>query len=574
MRNFTIIFCLFISSILLSQPSEPMSDDDFLRLKSKTRDLFYENIDSTFYYISKIEKSNNKIHLAFANGAKGYAYSLNGNYKKGIELYIKAVDLIEKAQNSKFKYEVEAFIHLYGGNIYFNQKKFSEALDSYFKSRYFFEKNKDEVLSSMVTFNIGNIYYEIANYQKAIEVYKIVDKVIDKNKLSFTSSDYNYKKANVNFNMGICYESYFSKNINKTNLLDSAFYYYEKTINLYSNDNLYFKTSSLKNLGNIYFYQNKLKKAEDIYLKAVSLSKQSKNIPIQYSSNYNLGLIYYELKDFNRALHYFKSVDSLYNIQNNLGLSEFVDSNFKQAKIYNSLGDYEKSIEYSTVFLKNSDKINQLQNTNILEVNKKLNTIKTKNEIAKLIKINNRKILINKVSILVFVLIFLLSIFLLINRFYTKKRFKERIERLIKEYEDGNLINQYIKEEKNEINIPIDIDNEILEKFKELIDKKEFLKQDFTQQLVAKKIKTNTTYLSSIVNKNYQKSFSNYLNELRINYVINEIMNNSRYREYTTQAIAESAGFKNADSFTTSFKKKTGVTPFQFINEVKKIKET
>jgi AraC-like DNA-binding protein len=52
--------------------------------------------------------------------------------------------------------------------------------------------------------------------------------------------------------------------------------------------------------------------------------------------------------------------------------------------------------------------------------------------------------------------------------------------------------------------------------------------------------------------------------------VINEIINNKKYREYTTLAIAESAGFKNADSFTSSFKKKTGITPFNFINEIKK----
>jgi len=110
----------------------------------------------------------------------------------------------------------------------------------------------------------------------------------------------------------------------------------------------------------------------------------------------------------------------------------------------------------------------------------------------------------------------------------------------------------------------------ILMKLEKLEKEMYFLKPDFTQQEVAKKIKTNTTYLSYIVNKNYNTSFSSHYNELRINYVINEIINNKKFREYTTQAIAESAGFKNADSFTKSFKKKTGITPFTFINEIKK----
>ena len=71
------------------------------------------------------------------------------------------------------------------------------------------------------------------------------------------------------------------------------------------------------------------------------------------------------------------------------------------------------------------------------------------------------------------------------------------------------------------------------------------------------------------MNKYYEQSFSSYLNDLRIKYIIDEIEANPKFREYTTQAIAESAGFKNADSFTISFKKKTGLTPFQYITETK-----
>jgi len=37
-----------------------------------------------------------------------------------------------------------------------------------------------------------------------------------------------------------------------------------------------------------------------------------------------------------------------------------------------------------------------------------------------------------------------------------------------------------------------------------------------------------------------------------------------QYREYSTQAVAESVGYKNAVSFTKSFKRKTGMTPFQY----------
>lgn len=112
-------------------------------------------------------------------------------------------------------------------------------------------------------------------------------------------------------------------------------------------------------------------------------------------------------------------------------------------------------------------------------------------------------------------------------------------------------------------------ENEIIQKLQQLIEKKLFLNPNFTQQFVAKKIKTNTAYLSYVVNKYYEQSFSSYLNDLRIKFIIEQIESNPKFREYTTQAIAESAGFKNADSFTISFKKKTGLTPFQYITETK-----
>jgi AraC-like DNA-binding protein len=129
------------------------------------------------------------------------------------------------------------------------------------------------------------------------------------------------------------------------------------------------------------------------------------------------------------------------------------------------------------------------------------------------------------------------------------------------------------KESKKQQTVVISSENEeaILSKLQELEKKNEYLRIDFNQQYVAKKIKSNTSYLSFVVNKHYGKSFSNYYTEKRINYAINKIVNDSKFREYTTQAIAESVGFKNADSFATSFKKKTGVTPFQFITEVKKV---
>jgi len=109
---------------------------------------------------------------------------------------------------------------------------------------------------------------------------------------------------------------------------------------------------------------------------------------------------------------------------------------------------------------------------------------------------------------------------------------------------------------------------EILKKLKKLEEKEYYLKQECTLHNVAKKLKTNTAYLSKIVNNELDKNFSTYINELRINYAIIELKNNSRLRSYSTKAIAEEMGYKSSDSFTRYFKIATGISPSVYIKKI------
>ena len=96
------------------------------------------------------------------------------------------------------------------------------------------------------------------------------------------------------------------------------------------------------------------------------------------------------------------------------------------------------------------------------------------------------------------------------------------------------------------------------------------MKDDFNLYNAAKKIGTNTTYLSKVVREHKKMSFSDYTNELRINYIVDILTNDKKVRAYTTQAIGEIGGYKNAKSFTRIFKKYTGITPYQFIEKIDK----
>ena len=102
--------------------------------------------------------------------------------------------------------------------------------------------------------------------------------------------------------------------------------------------------------------------------------------------------------------------------------------------------------------------------------------------------------------------------------------------------------------------------------------KKLFLKPDFKLAFVAKKLNTNTAYLSRYFTQHKKLSFSDYAQELRIQYVLKELRDNVKFRQYTLQAIAEEIGYADARTFVRIFKKQTGLTPNYYLEELNREK--
>ncbi len=97
-----------------------------------------------------------------------------------------------------------------------------------------------------------------------------------------------------------------------------------------------------------------------------------------------------------------------------------------------------------------------------------------------------------------------------------------------------------------------------------------FLKPKTTLYNTAKKLKTNTSYLSNVINNHLNTTFNAFVNEIRINYIVTELKTNNQMRQYSVKAIAEEIGYKSVDSFTKYFKQNTGLSPSLFIKKVNK----
>lgn len=101
-----------------------------------------------------------------------------------------------------------------------------------------------------------------------------------------------------------------------------------------------------------------------------------------------------------------------------------------------------------------------------------------------------------------------------------------------------------------------------LDKFEQSL---RFNKNNISLSTLATYCNTNTKYLSYVINTYKGKDFNNYINSLRINYIIKKLKDEKVYRKYKIATLAEETGFSSVQKFSTVFKKETSLSPSVYI---------
>ncbi len=106
-----------------------------------------------------------------------------------------------------------------------------------------------------------------------------------------------------------------------------------------------------------------------------------------------------------------------------------------------------------------------------------------------------------------------------------------------------------------------DLKTELITKLELLLNEKQpYLNSKLKLDDIAQELDTNNKYLSQLINENYGKSFSNFINDYRCRRVI-DLFGQKEFEEYTLDGIAESAGFNSRSTFVAAFKKYSGKLP-------------
>ena len=494
-----------------------------------------------YYFLSELNKHNTlgvkyaDSILALNINKKGSNYPAKGYLQKGIQLYYLA--------------------------------NYSEAFENYLRATEYYKVSKNEYGQLCVKHYIGLLKNSINEHEESLKIFR-------ENLLFFNNKEkqIKYQKQYLKSLFAIA-DSY-----NRNKLLDSAEIINKKGIfESQKNIDKYLYSYFLLSYGITKFLKKEYDIAIDSLLKGTKLIENEK-IALA-GGNLYLYKSFLGKKQQSKGIEYLKKNDSLYKASPEIIIEaketyELLIKYYKYNNNNNNREEYLQAIESLLA-------VNSIIRVKQKYLNKK---IITKYEIPLLLSEKERLISeldksnsFKKISI--FILVTITSLFLFVAFYFFKKNKenKKRFNDLMLGFDSkkklfNNKDNDLIEITTTELSE--EIVKEVLNKLLIFEKSNKFIKNDYTLNSLAKELKTNSTYLSKIINSSKQVNFSNYLNKLRIEYAIQKLTTDKTFRNYTVQAIAEDVGFNKAQSFSTAFQKETGISITYFIKQINNNKPT
>lgn len=180
---------------------------------------------------------------------------------------------------------------------------------------------------------------------------------------------------------------------------------------------------------------------------------------------------------------------------------------------------------------------------------------------------NDRGDQLKIISIIVSIISFLIVVFVIYYFLKKRTQFNRKLKAFKKELDILNKGNNLKKEQIQPNIINDETTKRILEDLDNIEETTIYLDKDFSLSVLAKLLNTNTSYLSRTINEHKQKTFKQYLVDLRIKALIKNLDENPIMHKYSIEALGNSIGYTNASSFTRVFKTQLGISPSEYLKK-------
>lgn len=550
-RNITFIFfviTLFSHPVCNSQTKSPTYkhlEDSYNKIPEDS--LVLRN-DIARSYIAKAQLNNDTIEIA-----KGY-YFLSFTFDDPV-LGVKYGDSIIDLTNSIYHQSYPAVGFFLRGYWNYQQGEYQRALHDYLKGdslAHIRGNFKQQMQNRKMVAALKN---RSGDYEGALSIYK---EIYNSEKKEIGNGDFDHKSLNTLYNISLTYlllkkvdsaKVFAIEGMNQSKSLQDTTYY---------NDFVF-------DLATIEYYDGNYEKSLNLIGQVFpNIDDYSKAMAYYYS-----GKIYEKQNDFETSIRFFEKTDSLAKILD-YSFPELRDSYKSMVEYYEKLDDSHQQLYYINKILELDATLAHSKEMGI-EIFTSYDTPLLLRKKEKLIDGLTKKNAVRSTSIILLTVILLILLTYIIIYRRRQIKYLKNYQLLLSEKE---LIKTQFKiidneNDKRSETIPQDIFHKIDLGLQEFELKKGYLNA-ITQTDLAKELDTNTAYLSKTINQREGKNFSQYLNGLRIDYIISELKNDKKLRSYTINAIAVEIGFGTAQSFSKAFYQQTGIYPSYFIKKLNK----
>lgn len=557
----------FLISLLIFEifHAQNISDSEYYKIKKKYED--YPENDSRamplvhdYIKLSKSKKNNNQLSQAYKDAV---FYSSSEVQKlKYADSTISSALLTDNKNLISDSYLGKGIIY------YFNYKKYKLALEEYLKAYDYSMNSDDEYLKNEISYHIGVLKSYLGYYDSALLHFQ-------KTSLFFYEGTKDNLHPNIIFN-------------NKKGYYNSL----HRMIVCHRNIHNYKAVDSLINLGLAqtkdqrdykqefgYFLKEKgiesLRKKE--YDKAlVSLQKsvqplsQIKDFSWTTVNYFYIGKTYLAKNNPKKAIVYFKKVDSVFN-RHQFILPE-IRANYEiLINLYRQNNDNVNELYYTKQLLKADGIISADFSYLSLTIHKEFDTKALEKEKLRLEHTNSIGFLM-----MIFLIYFAFTLIIILIIKYKKEKKTTLNYRILEEkilsrlYFESQSKYEYQEKEEDKCSLNDDLVKTILQKLKQFEDNCEFTESKLTINRLARRLNTNSNYLSQIINEFKGMNFNRYLSDLRINYITKKLYTEKIYLTYKVETLADECGIASRTNFSNLFQEINGMRPAEFIKKRQK----
>lgn len=529
-------------NVNLSTLDSNQKSPDFI-LNSKTKDAIL--CERLKLLKAQKEKDTSKIISSY--------YDL-GNIYSG-ETYVSYMDTVLRLTAGKKAFEyIRALTYSDLYLYYMDQYDYIKAMNYLVKAKdYAVLLNNDQLLRYCKE-DLITIKASFGNIQEAVDFYKEDIKRLQKDTLASNKICLANHYSNISYYLTMIKE------------YDSARYYNETGKKLVKNLDLSTYRYLKANEGITNYYLGNLKEARQIFEK-LEIVHGNLNMANYAETHYYLGKINKGLGDYTASYYHFKKIDSLYKRKQKMSF-EYRDTYYELMNMH-SKDEYEIRLEYVNELLK----FDSVYSVNANYINNKvldkfdLPTLLQEKEVLITNLANDNKRIKTKSFWYLGIVILIIS--LLGYQTYSIFKYKQKAKHFVSGFDKTRINGKKILF-KETLNISDETVTHILSQLNEFEKELGFLNPNLTLQQLAKQVGSNSKYLSKIIKMYKATSFYGYIQNLRIDHVLNRLKCDTKFRELTIDAIAVESGYNQRESFSKTFEKVTGVRPSYFIKELKR----